>query len=95
MVFHKVLTEWYLINKRDLPWRKTKDPFLVWMSEIILQQTRIVQGLGYFLRFSEKFPTIFDLANAPEKTVLKMWQGLGIILGLEIYTLQQSSLQMS
>lgn len=77
MSFHKTLVYWYLQNKRELPWRKTKDPYLVWMSEIMLQQTRVAQGMGYFLKFSEAFPKVEDLANASESEVLKMWQGLG------------------
>ncbi len=77
MIFHKTLVNWYLENKRDLPWRKTKDPYLVWMSEIMLQQTRVIQGMAYFLKFSEAFPKVEDLANSSESQVLKMWQGLG------------------
>lgn len=77
MFFDKKLTVWYLQNKRDLPWRKTKNPYSVWLSEIMLQQTRVSQGLPYFQRFMEAFPTVFDLANAEESTVLKLWQGLG------------------
>lgn len=77
MDFSKKLITWYLDNKRDLPWRKTKNPYFVWLSEIILQQTRIAQGLSYYLKFAENFPTIFDLAKADESKVLKLWQGLG------------------
>lgn len=77
MEFSKLLIQWYLQNKRDLPWRKTDDPYHIWLSEIMLQQTRVAQGLPYFLRFTEAFPTIFDLANASEEQVLKLWQGLG------------------
>lgn len=77
MSFSNTLIYWYLQNKRDLPWRKTKDPYLVWLSEIMLQQTRVAQGMSYYLKFSEAFPTVEDLANAEESTVLKMWQGLG------------------
>jgi len=77
MHFHNTLVYWYLQNKRNLPWRKTKNPYLIWLSEIILQQTRIDQGLNYYLKFSEHFPTVFDLAKAEEETVLKLWQGLG------------------
>lgn len=68
---------WYLDNARDLPWRKTRDPYAIWLSEIILQQTRVNQGLPYYLRFVESFPTVFDLASAEEDKVLKLWQGLG------------------
>jgi len=77
MNFSNTLVYWYLQNKRELPWRKSKDPYLVWLSEIILQQTRIAQGMSYFLKFADAFPTVHDLANADESTVLKLWQGLG------------------
>ena len=71
------LLKWFYINKRDLPWRKTKDPYFIWLSEIIFQQTRISQGIDYYLRFVEKYPDIFSLAAASEEEVLKLWQGLG------------------
>ena len=71
------LTEWYRQNKRDLPWRHTQDPYKIWLSEIILQQTRVAQGLPYYLKFLERFPTVNDLAQASEQEVLKLWQGLG------------------
>ena len=77
MIFRNTLINWYLQNKRDLPWRKTKNPYHIWLSEIILQQTRIAQGLPYYIKFTEAFPTVFDLAKAEEQTVLKLWQGLG------------------
>lgn len=77
MNFSNQLIYWYLQTKRDLPWRETKDPYLIWLSEIILQQTRVSQGISYYLAFSDAFPTVKDLANAEEKKVLKMWQGLG------------------
>lgn len=77
MSFSNYLKTWYLQNKRDLPWRKTKDPFKIWLSEIILQQTRVDQGLAYFLRFIEAYPKVENLANAEEEEVLKIWQGLG------------------
>lgn len=77
MVFSKVLIEWYLKNKRELPWRKTSDPYHIWLSEIMLQQTRIEQGLPYYQQFTSAFPTVFDLANAAQEKVLKLWQGLG------------------
>ena len=77
MDFAKKLILWYLQNKRDLPWRNTNNPYLVWLSEIILQQTRVAQGMSYYLKFTETFPTVFDLAKADESKVLKMWQGLG------------------
>ena len=75
--FSNTLIMWYLINKRDLPWRKTKDPYLIWLSEIILQQTRIAQGTSYYEKFADKFEDVFALAESDEKTILKMWQGLG------------------
>lgn len=75
--FSNTLIMWYLINKRDLPWRKSKDPYLIWLSEIILQQTRIAQGTSYYEKFASEFDDIFDLAEADEKTILKLWQGLG------------------
>lgn len=77
MQFAKKLTSWYLENKRDLPWRRTNDPYAIWLSEIILQQTRVSQGLPYYQRFQERFPSVFDLAEASEEEVLKEWQGLG------------------
>ena len=77
MNFTKSLIQWYLQNKRDLPWRNTKDPYPNWLSEIILQQTRVAQGTPYFFSFMNAFPTVFDLANANEEQVLKLWQGLG------------------
>ena len=77
MQFHNTLTYWYLQNKRALPWRKTKNPYYIWLSEIILQQTRVKQGLEYYERFITAFPTVFDLAKTDEKTILKLWQGLG------------------
>ncbi|WGH74689.1 A/G-specific adenine glycosylase [Tenacibaculum tangerinum] len=77
MVLAKQLIYWYLKNKRELPWRKTKNPYHIWLSEIMLQQTRVAQGLPYFLAFTKEFPTVFDLAKANESKVLKLWQGLG------------------
>ena len=77
MDFSNSLMLWYLQNKRDLPWRKTVDPYKIWLSEIMLQQTRVAQGTPYFLSFVSAFPTVFDLANADEEQVLKLWQGLG------------------
>ncbi len=68
---------WYLKNGRDLPWRHTKDPYYIWLSEIILQQTRVDQGLAYYLRFVNTYPTIGILAAADEQEILKLWQGLG------------------
>lgn len=72
-----ILIRWYEENKRDLPWRRTSDPYLIWISEIILQQTRVVQGLEYFNRFTERFPDVAALARADEDEVMKYWQGIG------------------
>ena len=72
-----VLIHWYEANRRDLPWRDTTDPYLIWISEIILQQTRVVQGLDYFYRFTRRFPDVRSLAEADEDEVMKYWQGLG------------------
>lgn len=77
MKLDTLLIKWYLENKRDLPWRHTKDPYIIWVSEIILQQTRVIQGIDYFHRFVHAFPDIESLANADEDAVLKLWQGLG------------------
>jgi len=77
MTFSNVLIDWYLQNKRDLPWRKTTTPYFIWLSEIILQQTRVDQGMSYYLAFVKAYPTVFDLANANEQEVLNLWQGLG------------------
>ena len=71
------LIDWYHRHKRDLPWRNTRDAYKIWLSEIILQQTRVEQGLPYYERFIETFPNISALANAHEDDVLKLWQGLG------------------
>lgn len=77
MIFSKTLIHWYSNNKRNLPWRETTNPYYIWLSEIILQQTQVKQGLPYYEAFVTKFPTVFDLANANEGDVLKLWQGLG------------------
>ncbi len=75
--FSSDLILWYKENKRDLPWRLTTDVYEVWVSEVILQQTRVNQGLSYYYRFLNSFPTVNNLANASEDEVLKCWQGLG------------------
>ena len=77
MNFGEKITGWYHIHKRDLPWRKTSDPYLIWLSEIILQQTRIEQGMDYYFKFKNAFPVVHKLAMASEDQVLKLWQGLG------------------
>ena len=77
MNFTNLLIEWYLQKKRDLPWRNTTNPYPIWLSEIILQQTRVAQGMPYFYAFLESFPTVKELAIADEQQVLKLWQGLG------------------
>jgi A/G-specific adenine glycosylase len=76
-MFGEEIISWFKVNKRDLPWRNTRDPYKIWLSEIILQQTRVDQGLSYYYKFTEKFPDIKLLARANEDTVLKLWQGLG------------------
>lgn len=75
--FAKRLLDWYKTEKRDLPWRQTTEPYKVWLSEVILQQTRVIQGLPYYERFVETFPTITHLAIAEQDQVFKLWQGLG------------------
>ena len=75
--FSRIILQWYSENARDLPWRRTRDPYAVWLSEIILQQTRIAQGTAYWHRFMDRFPTIKDLADASEDEVLRLWEGLG------------------
>ncbi|MBE50818.1 MAG: A/G-specific adenine glycosylase [Flavobacteriales bacterium] len=77
MGFSRKIIDWYKIHARTLPWRETRDPYIIWVSEIILQQTRVDQGLPYFKRFIESFPDVFSLALADEQEVLKLWQGLG------------------
>lgn len=77
MTFSETLIHWYNNNKRELPWRNTNNPYHIWLSEIILQQTRVNQGLPYYEAFTSSFPTINDLANASEDQILKLWQGLG------------------
>jgi len=77
MNFGSAIIHWYRQNKRDLPWRHTKDPYRIWLSEIILQQTRVEQGMSYYHRFIQTYPRIKNLAAAREHDVLKLWQGLG------------------
>lgn len=76
-IFAHNIEQWYAENQRELPWRQTRDPYRIWISEIILQQTRVSQGYGYFVRFIERFPSVEDLARATEDEVLLLWQGLG------------------
>ena len=76
-VFAETLLRWYGENGRDLPWRRTRDPYAIWLSEIILQQTRIAQGMAYWERFMARFPSVDDLAAASEDEVLRLWEGLG------------------
>ena len=75
--FSSEIIKWYSLNKRELPWRYTKDPYKIWLSEIILQQTQVKQGLPYYQKFIKTFPSVSELANASEEEVLKLWQGLG------------------
>ena len=77
MNFSQTIIRWYNKNKRDLPWRHTKDPYKIWLSEIIMQQTRVQQGLPYYETFAKKFPTVHHLAKATEDVVMRTWQGLG------------------
>jgi A/G-specific adenine glycosylase len=77
MQFYKPLLKWYKLNMRDLPWRNNPKPYPVWLSEIILQQTRVNQGISYYYRFLTAFPSVMALHKAPEQAVLKLWQGLG------------------
>jgi A/G-specific adenine glycosylase len=77
MNFAAEIIGWYGVHKRDLPWRHTSDPYIIWLSEIIMQQTRVEQGTPYFNRFAEKYPTVSDFASAEEGEILKLWQGLG------------------
>ncbi len=77
MTFANVIIKWYEQNKRDLPWRNTTDPYRIWISEIILQQTQVAQGYDYYLRFIKRFPNVHELASAEETEVLRLWQGLG------------------
>ena len=75
--FAPLLIDWYEHNKRELPWRQTQDPYKIWISEVILQQTRVAQGYDYYCRFIERFPDFHALAQADEDEVMKYWQGLG------------------
>ena len=75
--FSRRIVDWYQQNKRELPWRESTDPYVIWISEIILQQTRVAQGYDYFLRFIKRFPDVKALAEANEDEVMKFWQGLG------------------
>jgi len=77
MKISNLLIEWYQVNRRNLPWRNTNDPYKIWVSEIVLQQTRVNQGLDYYTRFVNEFPDIHTLASAPIQKVLKAWEGLG------------------
>lgn len=77
MKFSQIILDWYSENKRELPWRGTVNPYKIWLSEIMLQQTRVAQGLPYYQKFTEEFPTVYDLATASEEKILKLWQGLG------------------
>ncbi|MDA7779678.1 A/G-specific adenine glycosylase, partial [Flavobacteriaceae bacterium] len=75
--FSKKLINWYSVNKRSLPWRNTKDPYKIWLSEIILQQTQVKQGLPYYNKFIERYPNVGSLSDSKEQDVLKNWEGLG------------------
>ena len=71
------LLQWFWTRRRDLPWRRTRDPYRIWLSEVMLQQTRVAAVLPYYGRFIARFPTIESLASAPEQEVLRLWSGLG------------------
>lgn len=75
--FANKLLQWYPLNQRNLPWRNTHEPYIIWLSEIILQQTRVAQGLPYFEKFLKQYPTVQDLAKAPIEEIMRLWQGLG------------------
>lgn len=90
--FRKALLDWYDVNKRDLPWRRTKDPYAIWVSEIMLQQTRVDTVIPYYERFLHHLPTIADLAKAPEEVILKLWEGLGYYS--RVRNMQQAAQQM-
>ena len=75
--FSHRLVRWYQVHKRELPWREHRNPYAIWLSEVLLQQTRVEQGTPYFLRFVERFPTVEDLATAQLDDLLQVWQGLG------------------
>lgn len=75
--FALLISDWYRLNARELPWRKTKNAYFIWLSEVILQQTRVDQGMNYYLKFIENYPVLNQLADADEASVLKLWQGLG------------------
>ncbi len=77
MITGQIVTDWYLVNKRSLPWRESNDPYIIWVSEVILQQTRVNQGLSYFYKFIAAFPDVQALAEANITSILKVWQGLG------------------
>lgn len=77
MSFSARILSWYALHKRALPWRETTNPYVIWLSEVILQQTRVEQGLPYFLTFLETYPNVTSFAEAPEAKILRLWQGLG------------------
>ena len=71
--FHRLIIDWYRLNARSLPWRETKNPYYIWLSEVILQQTKVDQGLKYYLKFTNNYPRVLDLALASEEDVLNDW----------------------
>jgi A/G-specific adenine glycosylase len=75
--FQRTLLEWFATNHRPMPWKGARDPYIIWLSEIILQQTTVAQGTAYFEKFCARYPSVYDLANAPSDDVMKMWEGLG------------------
>ena len=89
--FSATIMAWYVEHQRELPWRQTKDPYAIWLSEIILQQTRVAQGLPYFERLITAFPTFRDLAEAPRPHFYVYGKAWAIILEPETYMLQQNT----
>ena len=88
--FTQKLFRWYSLYKRNLPWIGSNDPYKVWLSEVILQQTRVEQGLSYYQKFVKKYPDIQQLANAPHDEVMKMWEGLwGLFLSTCAFTFKE------
>src|SRR6476660_5050887 len=91
--FRKRLLAWFNASKRDLPWRRDRNPYTIWISEVMLQQTRVATAIPYFERFVKRFPTIKALASAPEEDLLKAWAGLGYYSRAR--NLQRAAIQMN
>ncbi len=95
MNFPLQLIDWYVVNKRTLPWRETENPYFIWLSEVILQQTRVQQGLPYYQSVVKTYPTIEKLAAAPQDEVLKLWQGLGYYSRARTFYSQPNKVHLS